>query len=113
MAGDHKRFCLALDLKDDPVLIDAYQEHHRKVWPEILRSIREAGIAEMEIYRVENRLFMIMETEAGFSFEKKAQDDLHNKKVQEWERLMERYQQMLPGTHEDEKWRLMERIFTL
>lgn len=113
MAGNNWRFCLALDLKDDPALIDAYQAHHRKVWPEILKSIHEAGIVEMEIYRVENRLFMIMETEPGFSFEKKAQDDLHNKKVQEWEHLMERYQQVLPGTGKNEKWRLMERIFSL
>jgi len=76
MAGNNRRFCLALDLKDDPALIDAYQAHHRNVWPEVLKSIHEAGIVEMDIYRVENRLFMIMETEPGFSFEKKAQDDL-------------------------------------
>jgi L-rhamnose mutarotase len=108
-----KRYCLALDLKNDPVLIEAYESHHRRVWPEILKSIRGAGIAGMEIYRVENRLFMIIETESGFSFDKKAKTDLANKKVQEWERLMETYQQLLPGTAENEKWRLMEKIFSL
>jgi len=113
MSAVTKRYCLALDLKNDPVLIEAYELHHRQVWPEIVKSIRDAGIAGMEIYRVENRLFMIMETEPGFSFEKKAKADLANKKVQEWERLMETYQQFLPGTGENEKWRLMERIFSL
>ena len=108
-----KRYCLALDLKNDPALIEAYESHHREVWPEILKSIRDAGIAGMEIYRVENRLFMIMETEPGFSFGKKANDDLRNKKVQEWEHLMETYQQLLPGTGENGKWRLMEKIFSL
>jgi L-rhamnose mutarotase len=38
-----RRFCLALDLKDDPHLIRGYEEHHRAVWPEILQSIRDNG----------------------------------------------------------------------
>ena len=35
------RQCLALDLKDDPVLIAKYEEYHSKVWPEILDSLRD------------------------------------------------------------------------
>ena len=67
-----KRFCLALDLKDDAMLIGEYEEHHRKVWPEILKSIKDSGIQQMEIYRINNRLFMIMETNDDFTFERKA-----------------------------------------
>ena len=70
-----KRHCLALDLKDDPDLIADYEEYHRNVWPEILQSISEAGIAQMEIYRINNRLFMIMEVSDDFTFEKKQQKD--------------------------------------
>ncbi len=55
------RYCLALDLKDDPAVIAAYEEHHRHVWPEIVQSIRDAGVEVLEIYRTGNRLFMIME----------------------------------------------------
>jgi len=33
--------------------------------------------------------------------------------VQEWERLMWRFQQALPGAKEGEKWMRMERIFKL
>ena len=65
------RQCLALDLKDDPALIAKYEEYHRNVWPEILNSLRDAGITNMEIYRISNRLFMIIETTDDFSFEKK------------------------------------------
>jgi L-rhamnose mutarotase len=108
-----KRFCLALDLKDDASLIKEYEEYHRKVWPEILKSIREAGIQHMEIYRINNRLFMIMETNDDFTFEGKSKMDEANIKVQEWEQLMWNYQQAIPGSKEGEKWRLMERIFTL
>jgi fucose permease len=45
-----KRYCLALDLKGDPALIAEYEAHHRKVWPEILASIKESGIEHMESF---------------------------------------------------------------
>ena len=108
-----RRHCLALDLKDDPALIAAYEEHHRKVWPEILESIRRSGILSMEIWRTGNRLFMVMETTDDFSFERKAETDVADPKVQEWEALMWTYQQALPGAKPGEKWRLMERVFSL
>ncbi|MET0393791.1 MAG: L-rhamnose mutarotase [Chitinophagaceae bacterium] len=108
-----KRYCLALDLKDDPKLIAAYEAHHRQVWPEIRASIREAGIGQIEIYRTGNRLFMIMDVNDSFSFEKKAAADAANAKVQEWEQLMWTYQQALPGSQPGEKWVLMDKIFSL
>ena len=107
------RYCLALDLKDDPTLIAAYEEYHASVWPEIITSINEAGIKALEIYRVSNRLFMIMETDDDFSFEKKAALDAKNEIVLQWEKLMWEYQQALPTAKPGEKWVLMHKIFTL
>ena len=108
-----KRYCLALDLKDDPDLIREYEEHHQSVWPAIRQSIIESGITDMEIYRVGNRLFMIMETEDDFSFDRKKEMDIANPKVQEWEELMWKYQQALPVAKPGEKWLLMDQIFKL
>jgi L-rhamnose mutarotase len=108
-----KRYCLALDLKDDGALIAEYEDYHRKVWPEILKSIKDAGIQQMEIYRINNRLFMIMETNDDFTFERKSKMDSANMKVQEWEQLMWNYQQAIPGSKPGEKWRLMNKIFAL
>lgn len=108
-----KRYCLALDLKDDAVLIAEYEAYHRQVWPDIIKSIKDAGIISMEIYRAGNRLFMIMETVEAFSFEKKASMDSANTKVQEWELLMWKYQQALPFSQPGEKWVLMEKIFSV
>jgi L-rhamnose mutarotase len=108
-----QKYCLALDLKDDPQLIEEYEKYHQHVWEEIKKSIYDAGITNMEIYRTGNRLFMIMETNENFSFEKKAAMDNANQKVQEWERLMWKFQQPLPWAKEGEKWVLMEKIFTL
>lgn len=108
-----RRFCFALDLKDDPDLIQEYERYHRDVWPEILRSIRDAGIEAMDIYRAGNRLFMVMETSDDFSFEVKAESDRADPRVQEWEDLMWKYQQALPFAAPGEKWVRMDRIFTL
>lgn len=107
------RYCLALDLNKDEKLIAEYEHWHAAVWPEIKKSIFDGGITEMEIYRLEDRLFMIMETEEGFSFEKKAAMDAANPAVQRWEELMWKYQVAIPGGKVGEKWRLMNKIFTL
>lgn len=110
-----KRYTLALDLKDDPALIKEYEDWHKagKGWPEIKKSIREAGIISMEIYRTGNRLFMIMEAEDSFSFDQKKAMDDSNPKVQEWETLMWKFQQPLPWAAEGEKWVKLEKIFEL
>lgn len=108
-----KQFFLALDLKDDELLIAEYEAYHRSVWPEILASIKASGIEQLEIYRTGNRLFMTIYAVDDFSFEKKSAADAANEKVQEWEQLMWKYQQALPGSKPGEKWMLMEKIFSL
>ena len=108
-----KRHALALDLVNDPILISEYEAYHRAVWPEIKASILTSGIENMEIYRFGNRLYMLMEVNDEFSFEKKGAMDAGNEKVQEWEQLMWKYQQAIPGAKPGEKWVLMNKIFEL
>jgi L-rhamnose mutarotase len=108
-----RRFCLTLDLKDDPKLIAEYKRYHEKTWPEITRSIKDTGILDLEIYLHGTRMFMILDVDESFSFEKKAQADQRNPKVQEWENLMWKFQKALPEARPGEKWLLMERIFKL
>ena len=108
-----RTYVLALDLQDDEALIKEYEAQHKKVWPEVLQSIRESGIQDMRIYRAGNRLMMLMEVDDSFSFESKAAADSANAKVQAWEELMWKYQQRLPGSLPEEKWVLMEEIFSL
>lgn len=110
-----KRYCLALDLVDDPSLIAEYENWHKKenIWPEITKSIVDSGITNMEIYRTANRLFMIIEANDDFSFEHKEDMDNSNTKVQEWEQLMWKFQQPLSWAKKGEKWVLMNKIFQL
>lgn len=110
-----KRYCLTLDLRNDPQLIAEYKQYHApgNAWPEITKSIRDAGIEDMEIYLLGTRMFMIMEVNEDFSFEAKSEADRLNPKVQDWEKLMWKFQQPLPEAGPGEKWILMEKIFKL
>lgn len=108
-----KRYAFALDLKDDPRLITEYENYHKKIWPEITDSIKNSGIENLEIYRVGNRMFMIMEVNDSFSFERKSKMDSINPKVEEWEKLMLKYQKALPIAKPGDKWILMKKIYQL
>lgn len=110
-----KRYCFSCDLKDDPKLIEEYKTYHKAdtIWPEITKSIKDAGIVDMQIYVTGNRMFMIMEVDETFSFERKAEMDANNPKVQEWEALMWNYQQGLPWANKGEKWIALDSIFKL
>jgi len=106
-----KTYCYTLDLKDDPGLIAEYERYHESVWPEILQSITDSGIQSMTIYRWANRLCMVMKTTDDFDPAEKARRDEANPTVQEWETLMWKYQQALPGVKPGTKWVEMKPIF--
>jgi L-rhamnose mutarotase len=110
-----KRYCLTLDLKDDPSLIEKYKWHHapENQWPEINATIRATGVVAMEIYLLGNRMCMVMETTDEFTFARMDEIYQQTPRTQEWEELMWGFQQPLPGAKPGEKWVLMEKIFEL
>ena len=113
-----RRMCFAVDLRDDPEAIASYKRWHAPGGPpaDVTRSLRDAGIAALEIYLIGHRLFMIMDVEPGYSAEAKARADANNADVQAWNRLMDTLQQALPfaqpGVNAG-KWQQMECIYTL
>ena len=104
---------LALDLKDDPKLIERYKKYHQEVWPEVNQNLRAAGIKSAEIFLTGNRLVMRLEVDEAFSFEKMAKMNEKNHKVKQWEALMWDFQQALPHAAPGEKWILMDKIYDL
>ena len=110
-----KRYCQTLDLKDDPALIAEYRKRHREneAWPEILEGIRSVGILEMEIYILDNRLFMIVETPLDFDWDEAFAQLATLPRQEEWETYMSIFQVARPDATSAEKWRMMERMFHL
>lgn len=116
MPGEARlRHVFALDLRNDAQAIAEYERWHRAdmVWPEVVKSIRDAGIIEMRIYRTGNRLVMVMEAGVGYDAAVKASSDASNPRVQAWEQLMDTFQQRLPWAADGQKWVPMDEIFRL
>ncbi|MDR2918860.1 MAG: L-rhamnose mutarotase [Tannerella sp.] len=110
-----KRYCQTLDLKDDPELIKEYVKRHSKMyaWPEIREGIRSVGILEMEIYILDTRLFMIVETPLDFEWDSAFEKLAGLPRQSEWEEYMSIFQQSDPKASSAEKWKLMDRMFYL
>jgi L-rhamnose mutarotase len=110
-----KRYCLTLDLKDDPALIAEYRHWHdsKNIWPEIPKGIRDVGIKDMEIYLLGTRLFMIMEAPADFDFDKQMAKLAELPRQKEWEAFVSKFQKSSPDAKSSEKWKMMDRIFKL
>lgn len=110
-----KRTCMALDLKEGENIISAYEQYHSRehIWPEIPVGIREAGILDMQIYRIGNRLFMIVDydenTDLKIAFEKMGALP----RQPEWAALMAGFQQQLSEAQPGEHWATMKPVFLL
>lgn len=105
-----KRYCLALDLKSDHEKIAVYRWYHSEegIWNEIRETTKAAGV-EVEIYNVDNRLFMICEIDNDLDFFEARARMNGGKRNAEWENLMQNFQQALPGRPLE--WILMEKIY--
>ena len=107
-------FSMCLDLKNDPEAIEKYIHYHKNVWPEVESALKEVGIISMLIFHTKGRLFMVMETKDDFSpeidFPKYL--EIHHK-CKEWDRLMQNFQQKIPGAKESDWWSSMDLVYHL
>ena len=110
-----KRYCRTMNLKDDKALIAEYVKRHSpsEAWPEIRAGIRELGILEMEIYILDTRLFMIVESPLDFDCDSAMARLATLPRQQEWEDFMAIFQDCQEGDTADEKWKMMDRMFYL
>jgi L-rhamnose mutarotase len=109
-----RRYVLTVDLRDDSDAIEAYREHHRRVWPEVVDSLRRAGVHRMDIHMLGRRLVMILELHDGLDVRRVfATHAASNPRVQEWERLMRSLQEPSSGAPPGESWAVMDPVFQL
>jgi len=105
---------LTVDVRDDPGAIAAYRAHHRRVWPEVVDSLRRSGVDRMDIHMLGRRLVMIVELRDGLDVRRVfAAHAASNPRVQEWERLMQSLQEPSSGAAPGEWWALMDPVFHL
>jgi L-rhamnose mutarotase len=113
--GPVRRYCQALELVDDPKLIEEYKYWHSPahIWPEIPAGIRSVGILDMEIYLIGNKLFMIIETPVDFDWNEAFGRLATLERQAEWEDFVGKFQVVKPGSTSSQKWQMIERIFSL
>lgn len=104
---------LMVDLKDAPAVVETYLEHHRRAWPEVLRSLKAAGVLTLDIYILDRRLVMIVDTGDRDPHACLAAHAASGPRVAEWETLMREMQQPSPGTPPGEWWAAMRPVFSL
>ena len=106
-----KRYCQTLTLVDNPEMIEKYVEAHKHVWPEVIQGQREVGIVDMQIYRRDRNLFMIMDTADDFNFERDMARLATLPRQAEWEAYVSQFQGCDPDVPSIAKWQRMDRIF--
>jgi L-rhamnose mutarotase len=100
-----KSFAQVLDLKNDPKIIEKYEEYHRDVWPEVLAALKKIGIKRMEIFRVGNHLFMYCLVPDDFDPKRNFQGYTElAPRAKEWNDLMSTFQQKVPEAGPDDWW---------
>lgn len=106
-----KRYCQTLTLVDDSELVSKYIEAHKHVWPEVIAEQREVGILDMQIWRKGRNLFMIMDVNDNFDFQRDMSRLATLPRQAEWEAYVSQFQGADPNAKSSDKWQLMERIF--
>jgi L-rhamnose mutarotase len=113
LSGNTKRFCQYLKL--NPATLEQYKFWHNSnnIWKEIPEGIRKAGILDMEIYVIHDHALMIVETPLDFDWDEAFGRLATYERQAEWEDFVSRFQNAGAGKRSEEKWLLMERIFSL
>ena len=109
-----KVFALTINLKDDEEIIERYKEYHRNPFPEVVEQISRSGILDMKIFLRDRRMFMYMTTTDNYDPSRKAKGEPESHpKCDEWNRLMNSFQEPAAEAGEGEWWASMEQVFDL
>jgi L-rhamnose mutarotase len=112
-AKNTKRYCQYLKLNKETLEEYKYWHNSRNIWKEIPEGIRQAGILDMEIYVMQDQAFMIVETPLDFDWDEAFGRLAAFDRQAEWEAFVSRFQKAEEVKRSEEKWQLMERIFSL
>jgi hypothetical protein len=99
---------LTANLVADEKLQKEYLNYHAtqfKKWPEVARGFCNADFQQLLLYRNGRQLVLVISIPKGESLDKLNQKTTENNpRVDEWNRIMKKYQQGIVGTKEGETW---------
>jgi L-rhamnose mutarotase len=102
------RFAFRLRVRADR--IQAYEEAHQRVWPELLQLLKDVGIQQYSIFRREVDLFFYMQVDG---FERAWREIDQSPVNQRWQKEMADLFEPLSDPQTDERFPMMREIFYL
>ncbi len=99
---------VAFQLRIREGMIEAYEEAHRNVWPELLAELQGMGIAEYSIFRRGQQLFLYMQVP---DFERVLAGMAASGVNQRWQQAMAALFEPVPGKLPDEAFAMMTEVF--
>lgn len=112
METDFEEHAFAVRLVEDSSMVEKYLNYHKNVWPEVEAGFKKAGYDNIQLYRFENYITMIVKVPKGSDLGQMGQisNDSHPR-VAEWNKLMDGFQKGLPGTLEGQTWVEMDKYY--
>lgn len=100
MASTWEHHFFTAALVADTIAQRAYMDHHinqREKWPEVITGFCEADFQQLQLFRSDRRLILLISIPAGADFEiLNRKTTLNNHRMHEWNELMQEFQEGLP-----------------
>ena len=114
VAKEWDHILLTANLVADPKMQQEYLDYHAtqfEKWPELSRGFCNADFQQLLIFRNGRQLILVISIPKGESLDKlNPRTTENNPRVNEWNKLMGKYQEGLPGAGTGVKWVFLERI---
>ncbi len=105
---------LTANLAEDKKLQKEYLDYHAtqfQKWPEIAKGFCNASFQQLLLYRNGRQLMLVISIPKGESLDKlNPKTTENNPRVDEWNKLMGKYQEGIEGTKPGEKWVFLQKI---
>lgn len=99
---------MTANLVNDPKLQQEYLNYHAtqfKNWPEVAKGFCNANFQQLLVFKNGRQLMLVISIPKGERLDKlNPKTTENNPRVNEWNRLMKKYQEGIPGTKPGEVW---------
>ena len=115
-AAEWENIVLTANLVSDEKLQKEYVDYHTtqfEKWPEIAKGFCNADFQQLQVFKFEKQLILIISIPKGESLDKlNPKTTQNNPRVDEWNALMKKYQTGIEGAKPDETWIFLNKVET-
>ncbi len=113
-AKQWEHILLTANLVADPKLQKEYMDYHAtqfEKWPEVSKGFCNAKFQQLLVYRNGRQLMLVISIPKGESLDKlNPKTTENNPRVEEWNKIMGKYQEGIEGTKPGEVWVFLQRV---